>query len=110
MDIDLKSLGEVAGIGGIALGLVVLLVRPLISVIRGVPRQERSGLVRLIAAGCFGIGVLGIFAWVFASRPAGPAVTTQGAQSPAIMSEGNATVTYGNGPAAPAPAPAQPPP
>ena len=46
MDLSqLKSVGEIAGIGGIALGVVVLLVRPLIGTISGLPkiRQRIEG-------------------------------------------------------------------
>ena len=61
MDLSqLKPLGEVAGIGGIALGVVVLVLRPLIRSIAGLPKDSRAGPVKLIAIGCFVIGGLGI--------------------------------------------------
>jgi hypothetical protein len=59
---NLKSLGEIAGIGGLALGVVMLLVRPLIAAIAGLPKDDRAGPVKLIAIGCFMIGALGIAA------------------------------------------------
>jgi hypothetical protein len=107
MDLSqLKSLGEIAGIGGIALGVVVLVLRPLIATIAGLPKDARAGPVKLIAIGCFVIGALGIAAWTVGYRAAGPEVATHGAQSPAIVSRGNASVSYGTAPAAePASAP-----
>jgi hypothetical protein len=108
MDLSqLKSLGEIAGIGGIALGVVVLLGRPLIASIAGLPKEARAGTVRLIAIGCFAIGVLGIAAWTISSQSGGQQVTTRGTQSPGIISGGDATINYGASPATqPGPPPA----
>jgi len=51
MDLSsLASLGKVAGLGGIALGVVVLLVRPVIDRASGVPAAERAPLLRFIAS------------------------------------------------------------
>jgi hypothetical protein len=106
MDLSqLNSLGEVAGIGGIALGVVVLVLRPLIASLSGLPKDARVGPVRLIAIGCFVIGALGIAAWTVGNRAAGPEISIKGAQSPGIVSGGSATVTYGASPATPPPAP-----
>ena len=64
MDLSsLASLGKLAGVGGIAIGAVVLLVRPLIDK-AGKAKPEQLALFRLIAIGAFAIGVLGIVAWV----------------------------------------------
>jgi hypothetical protein len=103
---QLKFLGEIAGIGGIALGVVVLLVRPLIATIAGLPKNARAGPVKLIAIGCFAIGALGITAWTISSQSAGRQVSTRGAQSPGVISGGDATLNYG---AAPAGQPGSPP-
>ena len=92
MDLSqLKSLGEIAGIGGLAIGVVLLLVRPLIDKLGIVPAAQRGPLVRLIAGGAFGIGVLGIGAWRIAGT-SGPAANTAGNQSPAIIGGGNVSV------------------
>lgn len=100
MDLSqLKSLGEIAGIGGIALGVVVLLVRPLIATIAGLPKDARAGPVKLIAIGCFAIGALGIAAWTIGSQSGGRQVSTRGAQSPGVISGGDATISYGTSPA-----------
>jgi len=101
MDLSqLKSLGEIAGIGGLALGVLVLLVRPLIASIAGLPKDARAGPVKLIAIGCFAIGALGIAAWTIGSQSPGQQVSTQGSQSPGIISGGSATVSYGAVPTA----------
>jgi hypothetical protein len=69
MDLSqLKSLGEVAGIGGIALGGVVLLVRPLIATIVGLPKNARTGTVKLIAVGLLcDWGARRVVAWAIGS-------------------------------------------
>jgi hypothetical protein len=93
MDLSLlKSLGEIAGIGGIALGVVVLLVSPLIATIADLPQDARAGTVKWIAVGCFAIGALGIVAWTIGSRST---VSTSGSQSPAVISKENTTINYG---------------
>jgi hypothetical protein len=96
MDLSqLKSLGEIAGVGGIALGVVVLLVRPLIAAITGLPKDSRAGPVKLIAIGCFIIGALGIAAWTISSQSNGRQVSTRAAQSPGVISGGDVSVGYG---------------
>jgi hypothetical protein len=60
--VDLSSLaplGKVAGLGGIAIGVVVLLVRPIIDRVSSVPAAERAPMLRFVAMGAFGIGALG---------------------------------------------------
>jgi hypothetical protein len=75
---QLVSLGKVAGIGGIALGVVVLLVRRLIGTVQGVPAKDRARTVNLIALGCFAIGALGMAAWAVSSFSGGQSVSTAG--------------------------------
>jgi len=76
MDLSpLASLGKVAGLGGIAIGVVALLVRPIIYRASGVPAAQRAPLLRFIAMGAFGIGTLGIVAWVVSGVAGGPTVT-----------------------------------
>ena len=101
MDLSqLKQLGEVAGIGGIALGVIAILLRNLIGSIAGIPKADRARVVTFIAGGCFVIGALGIGAWTFGNQQPQPTATTTGGQSPAIVSKGDANVSYGT-PAAP---------
>jgi hypothetical protein len=63
--LDLGTLGKIAGLGGIAVGVTVMLVRPLIARAATLPKDERGPTMRLIALGAFAIGALGIIAWSF---------------------------------------------
>jgi hypothetical protein len=72
--VDLSSLaplGKVAGLGGIAIGVVVLLVRPIIDRVSSVPAAERAPMLRFVAMGAFGIGALGIVAWLVSGLSGG---------------------------------------
>jgi hypothetical protein len=60
----LGRLGKVAGIGGIAIGAVVLLLNALIGTIPGLPADQQPEIVKLLAILSFGIGVLGIIVWL----------------------------------------------
>jgi hypothetical protein len=63
---DLATLGKIAGVAGVAIGAMVLLVRPLIAK-AGKAKPEQIALFRLIAIGAFAIGALGIAASVLGS-------------------------------------------
>jgi hypothetical protein len=68
MDIlSLQTLGKIAGLGGIAIGMIALLVRPIVDQISALPNAQRGPTVRLIAIGAFAIGALGIVAWLASS-------------------------------------------
>ena len=96
MDLSqLKQLGEIAGIGGIALGAITILLRNIIGSIAGIPKADRARVVTFIAGGCFMIGALGIAAWTFGKPPSQPTAATTGGQSPAIVSKGDISVIYG---------------
>ena len=72
MDLSpLASLGKVAGLGGIAIGVVVVLVRPIIDRVSSVPAAERAPMLRVVAMGAFGIGALGIVAWLVSGLAGG---------------------------------------
>jgi hypothetical protein len=76
MDLSsLAALGKVAGMGGIALGVVALLVKPVIDRTSGVPAGQRGPLLRFVAAGAFGIGALGVIAWLVGGLASGPTVS-----------------------------------
>src|SRR5437763_8646197 len=60
---SLAALGKIAGLAGISLGVVVLLLRPVIHHALSLPTKQREPLLRLIAIGAFAIGALGIIAW-----------------------------------------------
>jgi hypothetical protein len=87
MDLSsLGSLGKIAGLGGIAIGMVVLLVRPIIEKSASLPVAQRAPLLKLVAIGAFGIGVLGIVAWSLGGSgssgvTAGPCAVASGGAS-----------------------------
>lgn len=60
---SLAALGKIAGLAGIALGVVVVLLRPAIRNLSSLPVKQREPLLRLVVIGAFGIGALGIIAW-----------------------------------------------
>jgi hypothetical protein len=60
---SLSALGKIAGVAGIALGVVVLLLRPTIRSLSRLPAKQREPLLRLVIVGAFGIGALGVVAW-----------------------------------------------
>jgi hypothetical protein len=73
MDLSsLAELGKVAGVAGVAIGMIVLLVRPIIDHTSSLPRAERAPMLRSIMIGAFGIGGLGIVAWLLASLASVP--------------------------------------
>jgi hypothetical protein len=94
---QLEALGKVAGIGGIAIGAVVLIIRGVIAKTSTLSVRQRAPMLRLVAIGAFGIGVLGIVAWVTAGLSSGQHASTRSADSPAVVSGGNVTI----GPASP---------
>jgi hypothetical protein len=103
MDLSsLAELGKVAGVAGVAIGMIVLLVRPIIERAMPLPRSERGPMLRLIAIGAFAVGALGIVAWLTAGIQIGPSVKSGDCS---IASSGAATgysVNCGNPPSAPA--------
>ena len=66
MDIkSLASLGKVAGIGGIALGVLALVLKDVLasSVFAALPAAQAGQLLLVVIVGAFVIGGLGIAAW-----------------------------------------------
>jgi hypothetical protein len=101
----LEALGKVAGIGGIAVGAVVLIIRGIIDKTSSVPAKQQASTLRLLAMGAFGIGALGILAWVGTSLSSGQHASTRGHDSPAVIGGGNVTIgpTNVTGPSVPGP-------
>ena len=72
MDTELiKTVGQVAGIGGIALGVFLLLFRDLIrkQIFPTLAKREGYRLLRLIAVLIWSVALAGIGAWVWTSQP-----------------------------------------
>jgi hypothetical protein len=71
----LASLGKFAGLGGIAVGAIVLLMSPIIKQVLGLPAAERAPTLRFIALGAFAFGALCILAWLAIGLGGGGSVT-----------------------------------
>jgi hypothetical protein len=80
---QLAGLGKVAGIGGIALGVVVLLVRPVIEQSATLPGATRGWLLLTIAVGALALGALGMVLWVLGNRSGAQIARTEGDASSA---------------------------
>jgi hypothetical protein len=67
----LEPLGKVAGIGGIALGVLLIVFRDIIGkkIFPKLPVAEAYRLLQLITAGVWSVAIVGIVAWVYASTP-----------------------------------------
>jgi hypothetical protein len=72
----LKAVGQIAGIGGLALGVFLLLFRDIIrkNIFPKMPAPEAYRLLRLITVAVWSIAVVGIGAWVFVSHGSGATV------------------------------------
>ena len=71
MDAELfKTLGQIAGIGGVALGIFLILFRELIrkSIFPTLKKDDAFRLLRLIALLVWIVALAGIAAWVFVER------------------------------------------
>ena len=58
--------------------MVVVLVRPIIDRASSVPSAERAPMLRFVAMGAFGIGALGIVAWLVSGLSVGNVNVTAG--------------------------------
>jgi hypothetical protein len=72
----LKTVGQIAGIGGLALGVFLLLFRDIIrkNIFPKLPAPEAYRLLRLITVAVWSIAVVGIGAWVLVSHGFGATV------------------------------------
>ena len=93
----LKIVGQVAGIGGIALGVLLLVFRDVISknIFPRLPSKDAYRLLRLIVGAVWSIAIVGVAAWVYTAGVASsPIASTTGDKSPVIQNgTGNATIT-----------------
>jgi hypothetical protein len=80
MDTELlKTVGQIAGIGGIALGVFLILFRELIrkSIFPRLSAQQASRLLTLIAVLVWSAALAGIGAWVWTEQAHGPTARTE---------------------------------
>jgi hypothetical protein len=93
MDLSgLEPLGKIAGIGGIAIGAALLLIRPLIDRAGLIPSAQRGAFFRQVVLGAFGIGILGILAWLYQGTVGSPTASTSGSNSPGIVARGDVSI------------------
>jgi hypothetical protein len=85
----LKTVGQVAGIGGLALGVFLLLFRDIIrkKIFPQLAKPDAYRLLRLISTFVFLIAVMGIGAWVW--------VENQPATAPSAQVEGSGVANTG---------------
>ena len=71
----LRTVGQIGGIGGIALGVMLFLFRDIIrkNIFPKLAPEKAYRLLRLITVCVWSLAVLGVAAWAFAPRPADPA-------------------------------------
>jgi hypothetical protein len=101
----LKTLGQLLGIGGLALGVFFLLFREVIrkSIFPTLKKDDAYRLLRLITVLIWSVAVIGIAAWLWGNRKEQESsATTTGPQSPVIQhTKGDVKIDFN----APQPAP-----
>ncbi len=93
----LEALGKIAGIGGIALGVGLIVLRGVIrkSVLRRLSEADAYRLLRMVAIFTWTIALAGIGAWTWVEvspstgqRADDSSITTTGSQSPVVTGTG----------------------
>src|SRR3982750_2049400 len=77
----LKVVAQVAGIGGIALAVLLMVFREVIrkNSFPSLSQQEGYRLLRLVIISTWSIAIIGVGAWVYAKGQATPSVDATGA-------------------------------
>jgi hypothetical protein len=84
MDLSqLPKLGKVAGVPGIALGVVVLVLGAVVAAANMLPEGWRGPVMVIVALGVVLLGVLTIRGWARGNRADAQIADTQGDRSPA---------------------------
>jgi hypothetical protein len=84
MDISqLSRLGKVAGVPGIALGGMVLVLGAVLATTNIVPAGWRGPMLIVVAVGVVLLGVLAVYGWARGSRGGAQVATTEGDRSAA---------------------------
>src|SRR5271170_6776566 len=98
----LMTVGQIAGIGGLALGVFLLLFRDIIrkNIFPKLPPAEAFRLLRLITVAVWSIAVIGIVAWLIAGIQFGTSVKTGDCGIAAAGSASNNSVNCGTPPTA----------
>jgi hypothetical protein len=101
----LETLGKIAGIGGICVGVALIVFHKVISesILGTMGREHAYRLVLLVTVCVWTIALAGIGAWVLTEAPGNngesadkPSIKTQGAQSPVVKdTKGSVNVSIG---------------
>ena len=113
----LQTVGQIAGIAGLAVGALLLVFRQIIAknIFPSLKKDHAYGLLRLISILVFTVALAGIGAWVVvetdaAGRTATPRIETHGNGSPVVTGTGgDVTITIDDTPPSAAPPSAAPP-
>ncbi len=97
----IESVAKAAGIGGIAIGALMLVFRETLrkSIFPMMTREQGYKTIRMILVMVWTVALAGIAAWVWAgSRPPGETLTTSGDGSPIVRDvNGSVNIVNGNG-------------
>ena len=96
----LEALGQVAGIGGIALGVLLLVFRDVVrkAIFPKLSPDHGYRLLRLIVVSVWSVALLGVGAWVWTEVQCDGAerIATRGAQSPIVTcTQGQVIINIG---------------
>jgi hypothetical protein len=99
----LASLGKIAGLAGIAVGVVLFIVKKVLDKSGGLAKPEQAALLNRIVLGAFLLGGAGIFSWVLTENkgqtvtgaPCG--MTVGGSVSGGSINCGDVTTTTSGG-------------
>lgn len=97
MDTELfKTVGQVAGIGGLALGVFLLLFRDIIrkNIFPTLPPPEAYRLMRLITGAVWSVTIVGIIAWVYLETREPAAATSPSATVGTGIGNAGGTQTF----------------
>lgn len=90
----LKTLGQIAGIGGISLGVFFLLFRDLIrkKIFPQLPEPDAFKLLVLISVLVWSVALAGIGAWVWGGKQAAPSINQNIIRGTGIINTGSGDV------------------
>jgi hypothetical protein len=73
----LKTVGQIAGIGGLALGVLLIVFRDIVrkKIFPMLPPAEAYRLLRLITVAVWSVAIVGIIAWVYIAHASTPNVS-----------------------------------
>jgi hypothetical protein len=67
----LKTAGQVAGIGGLSIGLLILIFRPLIQriIFKGWPHDYSYSIIKYVIGASWSVAIVGLAAWTYVEAP-----------------------------------------